>query len=140
MNLQENAGLRGRVVLDRKNDGICSGIPKNHYVVGPLNLDRQNKRANTALGRELSLDEEEFAALDMLASREGEPLAFELLYRTVWDTGDGTNRRDRARLALEHLLGQVRGEGDGFMWIEHRLETGYTFRTRWSHNWKVRKR
>ena len=78
---------------------------------------------NPALGRELNLDEEEFAALDLLASREDEPLAFEQLYRAVWDAGDGTNRRDRARLALEHLLGQVRGAGDGFMWIEYRPET-----------------
>ena len=105
------------------------------YAVGPLNLNRLTKQANTVLGNELSLDENEFDALDMLAAQEGEPLPFELLYAVVWGTGGDSHERQTAKLILDNLLKQVGEVGKGFMWIEHHPESGYTFRTRWGHNW-----
>jgi len=83
-------------------------------------------------GVALTLDEYEFNALDMLAARAEEPLAFELIYTAVWS--EGTCSRDAAKLAIDNLLKQVTEVGRGFMWIEYQADAGYIFRTRWSHN------
>jgi DNA-binding response OmpR family regulator len=106
------------------------------YVVGPLNIDRRTKQANTVLGAILPLDTAEFEALDMLAARAGEPLTFERLYTAVWAVGDGPCEREAARLSLNHLLRQVNEAGAGFMWMEYEPETGYTLNIRWGRDWR----
>ena len=110
-------------------------IAENYYCAGPLNINRKIKRAVMPSGAELPLDDSEFAVLDMLASCEGEPLAFETLYTAVWGKEHRNCFRDAARLALKKLMIQVRMAGDGFMWIDHSPETGYIFRTRWGPKW-----
>jgi len=114
------------------------GVQVIHYIVGPLNLDRLAKRATTVMGEALSLNADEFAALDILASREDEPLTFELLYEAIW-RADNNACELEARHRLGNLLRKVSEAGAGFMWIEYEPETGYTFRTRWGHNWQTRK-
>jgi DNA-binding winged helix-turn-helix (wHTH) protein len=107
-----------------------------YYFVGPLNLDRKAKRATTVMNSELLLGSDEFDALDILAMHEGEPISFETLYDTVWDAAGSSCERDTARQRLNHLMKQVKEAGGGFMWIEHYPESGYTFKTRWGHNWQ----
>ena len=108
------------------------------YFVGPLNLNRQDKRATTVMGTELTLDADEFDALDMLAECEGDPLTFERLYETVWSEGDCSRDRSVALMRLENLIGKISEIGEGLMWIEYEPETGYSFRTRWEHNLQKR--
>jgi hypothetical protein len=132
----KNAERRGLPLIEDKGNNTWDDMHKNQFCVGPLNLNRQTKQAGTVMGTELSLDSNEFDALDMLAAQEGEPLAFELIYSAVWDTGDGSCNRDTARVSLDKLIDQVDEAGEGFMKIEHKPETGYTFQTRWGHNWK----
>ena len=105
----------------------------NIYCAGPLTLDRQKKQAHTVMGTDLSLGGKAFDALDMLAEREGDSLAFEELYQAVWGV-DETAGRAAAHEAMDGLVQQVGAAGQGFMWIEHEPEAGYTFRTRWAHN------
>jgi len=107
------------------------------HLTGPLNLNRLTKKATTAMGAELILDEKEFDALEMLAAHEGEPLSLETIYRAVWgDAGDGACDREAARSGLSNLIRQVDKAGKGFIWIEHNPNTGYNLQTRWAHNWK----
>ena len=122
----------------------------HHFIIGPLNLDRQTKRANTAMGMELNLDANTFMALDLLATHEGETLIFEQIYDEVWGISGDKNdpevdgrldtdadSRETARETLNALIEQVRVAGEGFMWIDYQSETGYTFQTHWAHNWNT---
>ena len=110
---------------------------ENKYFSGPLNLYRETKSADTVMGTELTLDEKEFNALDMLVAREGEPITFEQLYEAVWEDPDYADGRDAARAAMWNLIEQVSSAGKGFMRIEYTPEVGYTFRTHWGHNWQA---
>ena len=112
-------------------------IAENYYCVGPLNINKKLKRAIMPSGAELELDDNEFAALDMLAAHEGQPLAFETIYTAIWQKEDSECVRFTARQALGELMTQVRMIGDGFIWIEYSLENGYTFRTEWGLKWWV---
>ena len=105
------------------------------YFAGPLNINRQTRKADTVMGTVLPLDEEEFAALDMLVAQEGEWFTFEHLYTTLWSAKDDADDRKAAQTRLDNLIKQVRIAGEGFMWIECKPEAGYRFRTRWGHNW-----
>jgi DNA-binding response OmpR family regulator len=69
------------------------------YFAGPLNINRQTKKAKTVLGIELPLTGNEFDALDKLAAQEGKPIPFENLFCT--QTG------------LEHVIKQVGEAGEG---------------------------
>jgi len=111
---------------------------KLHFV-GPLNLNRQTKQADTVMGAKLCLNAKEFDALDILATHEGEALTFEMIYTAIWDAGDGTCNANEAQKALDNLLSQVKETGKGFMWINH-TELGYIFQSRWGHNWKEQKK
>ena len=91
------------------------------------------------MGAELQLSSDEFDALDILASQEGKPLNFERLYKLVWDDTEDESELEAARKHLNNLLQQVREHGEGFMWIEHEPKNGYTFKTRWGHNWSSKK-
>ena len=109
------------------------------YFVGPLNLNRRTKQATTVMGLKLSLCADEFDALDILAAREDEPMTFDLLYSEVWGARDGSYKRESAYQMLNNLVRKVKDAGAGFMWIEYEAESGYTFRTHWSHNWQSSK-
>jgi len=106
-----------------------------HYFIGPLNIDRRTRRADTVTGAVLALSEEEFDSLDALAAREGESLSFDYIYETVWINGSRSFDKAAAKSGLDHLARIVGEAGEGFMWIENDPESGYAFRTRWSHNW-----
>jgi DNA-binding winged helix-turn-helix (wHTH) protein len=121
--------------MKKNSNNISNGNNITLYCVGPLNIDRQTKLATTSMGAELLLSPDEFEALDILAAREGEPLTFEQLYRLVWGGTDSSCNIELARFRLNNLMVQVREAGEGFMWIEYVPERGYTFRTRWGHNW-----
>jgi|GEM_PF-3434210 len=124
--------------MERENDKLLRGDKQESlYFVGPLNLNRKTKQANTVMGTELLLDAHSFDALDMLATQENKPLTFEQLYAAVWDAKDGADNRDAALVALNNLIKQVSAAGKGFMWIEYSAEAGYTFGTRWGHNWQT---
>jgi len=110
---------------------------EKRYFSGPLNLCREKKRADTVMGTELVLNEKEFDTLDMLVSREGEPVAFEQIYKAVWDDPANADGRDAARAAMWNLIEQVGSAGKGFMRIEYTPEAGYSFRTHWGHNWQT---
>ncbi|MCL1895837.1 MAG: hypothetical protein FWG03_04750 [Clostridiales bacterium] len=109
------------------------------YFAGPLNLNRLAREATTVMGARLELDENEFAALDLLVAREGEDVPFEEICQTVWKTGGEratTPGSRRAALAgLENLVRQVGVAGEGFMWIECEPGALYSFHTNWGHNW-----
>ena len=54
-------------MVERRVSGIKNDENQiTQYFVGPLNLSRQNKRVTTIMGTELTLDADEFDALDML--------------------------------------------------------------------------
>jgi len=106
---------------------------KTSYFAGPLNLNRETRQADTVLGTELVLDANAFDVLDILASQEGESFTFEQLFETVWENPD-TGDREAALIILNNLIGQISFAGKGFMWIDHKPDNGYTFRTKWGHN------
>jgi len=75
--------------------------------VGPLNLNRLTKQADTVFHQELYLDEKEFEALDMLATREGETLAFEQLYEAIWETKDRSGDQEAKDISNDRALHDV---------------------------------
>ena len=91
------------------------------YFVGPLNINRQTRQADTVMGTKLLLGENEFDALDKLAEHEGEIFTLEQL--------------NAAHEELGSLMKQVNSKGEGFMWIEYEPEAGYVFKTRWGRAW-----
>jgi len=117
----------------KHEDDIQEGIQIIQYFAGPLNLNRRDKQATTVTGTQLTLDTDEFNALDMLAAQEGESLTFVRLYEAVWNTGDGSLSRSAARMKLEGLIWKIKETGEGLMWIEYKPETGYSFWTKWGH-------
>ena len=104
------------------------------FCIGPLNLNRQTKKASAAMGAMLYLDEKEFDALYLLASREGGSLTFEQLFAAVWESPESPGEIESARSALGSLAEKVKEAGKGFMWIEHTPESGYTFKIRWKRS------
>ena len=105
-----------------------SGVTNEQYFVGPLNLNRATKQADTVMGRKLPLSDKEFEALDMLASHEGESLSFERLYKEVWN---GRGKRETVLAALDNLINEVNLAGGEFMRAECNPEDGYRLTTRW---------
>jgi len=106
-------------------------------VAGPLNLDRELKKATTVLGAELLLSDKEFDALTMLVEREGESIAFEELYKEIWCADKRDISKELALSNLSNLLSLINEAGKGlFMGIEYDEEAGYTFSTKWGHSWR----
>jgi len=118
------------VDVKMKND-----INENIFIAGPLNLYRDSKNADTVLGLELSLSEEEFDALDLLAVNEGEVVTDEQLCEAIWKGGDETGGEELVKTTLNRLMELINIAGTGFMWIEHIPSEGYVFRTRWGSDW-----
>jgi hypothetical protein len=82
------------------------------------------------MGALLPLDEKEFDALDMMATRPGQSLPFDQLHR-AWCT---TDEAARGLVALQRKVNEV---GHGFMWISHDPEAGYALGTRWGRNFSA---
>jgi len=107
------------------------------YCVGPLNLNKATKRACTALGVELLLDEKMFNALDILASRVGDCISPEKLCEAVCAGSESPDGKEIAQESVDNLVKLIGATGHGFMWIEYIPEEGYIFKTHWGHNWKT---
>lgn len=122
------------VNIKQEADSNNNEIQEPVVCIGPLNFNRQTKKVSTVRGVPLYLDEKEFDALYMLAAREGETLAFDLINATVWDAMDSPDNREAARLVLSSLSVKVKDAGANFMWIEHKPESGYMFKMRWRRN------
>ena len=105
------------------------------YSVGPLDINRSAKKAATVMGAELLLDDNEFGALDLLASREGEYVTFDELYKANWELSESRDGKETAHTAIDDLIKKVSFDGCGFMWIDYSPEAGYIFKTRWGNNW-----
>jgi len=69
----------------------------------------RDKLATTVQQKELPLDEYEFDALHILATREGEAIAFEHLYTEVWLSVDCHCKRHTVKEVLAGLMAKVRG-------------------------------
>ena len=108
---------------------------QKYIFAGPLNLNFMTKKASTAMGSEILLGENDFEALYLLATNEGEYRTFQQLYEVAWGKSETTDSLDFASAALENLVLQINNVGDDFMWIEFTQGEGYTFKTRWGHNW-----
>jgi len=116
---------------------ICGEELEYSYCVGPLNLNKATKRACTALGVELFLDEKMFGALDLLASRVGDCISSEELGKAVCAGSEDPDRKEMAQESVDNLIKLISATGHGFMWIEYLPEEGYIFKTHWGHNWKT---
>jgi len=88
------------------------------------------------MGTELNLDVSEFIVLDMLVTKENEPVTFEQLYKAVWGAGNDPVSPVIARGRLEKLITKVNEAGEGFMLIERNEGSGYVFRTHWGQEWQ----
>ncbi|MCL1829541.1 MAG: winged helix-turn-helix domain-containing protein [Oscillospiraceae bacterium] len=130
---------KGAAGTDHKETSTYNDDYGHLRLVGPLNLNMHTKKADIVTGAELSLDENEFKALSMLAEREGETIATEVLCAKVWNTGNGFGSREAAINILNSLVRKLNEAGSGFIWIEHKPETGYTLRKRWGDDWRKEK-
>jgi len=108
------------------------------YSAGPLNINRSAKKAGTVMGSELILDDNEFDILDILASREGEYITLDELYKTIWGITENPDGKEIARTTIDELIKKVSQDGYGFMWIDYSPEAGYIFNTHWGYNWNSR--
>jgi len=116
---------------------ICGEELEYSYCVGPLNLNKATKRACTALGVELFLDEKMFGALDLLASRVGDCISAEELSEAMCAGSENPDGKETALESIDNLINLICATGHGFMWIEYLPEEGYIFKTHWGHNWKT---
>jgi len=103
----------------------------HYYIAGPLNLDREQKKASTVMGGNLGLDGNEFDALYMLATNEGKYLS----YQQIANASKGI----KSETAIKKLVEQINTAGDSFMWIEFEQGSGYMFKTSWGRNWSESK-
>jgi len=109
--------------------------PAYRYSAGPLNINRSAKIADTVMGAELILDDNEFDVLDILASREGEYVTFSELYTVIWEMSGSRDSKETAHATIDDLIKKVSTDGYGFMWIDYSPEAGYIFKTHWGYNW-----
>ena len=118
-----------------KSEENESSVEQKYIFAGPLNLNVMSKKATTAMGSEIQLGENDFDALFLLATNEGESHTFQELYEVAWGKSETTDSLDVAQSALDKMIMQINSVGDEFMWIEFTPGEGYTFNTRWGHNW-----
>jgi len=122
---------------ERKNPGLDSAdIDKNiENFAGPLNLNKETRRATTVMGIELVLGENDFEALDLFVSNVGKYLTFQQLYEAAWGRSESTKSITFASAALDNLVLHINNVGDEFMWIEQTPGLGYVFYTCWGNDW-----
>ncbi len=100
--------------------------PRRFLETGPLVMDTKRYRAYLK-DVDLELSENEFDALFLLAQREGEWIAFEDLYRAVWEPPDGKDLREAARRGLDGMVKAVTAKGRGGPLVEEIPGSGYRF-------------
>jgi len=124
-------------IMDENNVDFCQADIDSgcRYSAGPLNINRSAKIAGTVMGAELILDDTEFDVLDILASREGEYVTFDELYKAIWESSENRDGKEIARTIIDDLIKKVSIDGYGFMWIDYSPEAGYIFKTHWGYNW-----
>jgi len=129
-----------REIIHVNNVDICKADTEEtrcRYSAGPLDINRSAKKASTVMGAELILDDNEFGVLDMLASREGEYVTFDELYKANWELSESHDGKETARTIINVLIKKVSIDGYGFMWIDYFPEAGYIFKTHWGDNWNL---
>ena len=127
-----------RIITKENNvDDYRSDIEESgcRYSAGPLYINRSGKKASTVMGAELILDDKEFDVLDILASREGEYVTFDELYKEIWGLSEKQDSKAIAATTIDDLIKKVSLDGYGFMWIDYTTEEGYMFKTHWGNNW-----
>jgi DNA-binding response OmpR family regulator len=92
---------------------------------GPLVLDCMKDRAFME-AEHLELTDEQFESLYLLVQREGEYMAFETLYNSVWEPLDYTDCRQAALRGMDELVKTVNTAGNGYVHIEAAAE-GYRY-------------
>ena len=102
---------------------------------GPLNLNKETRRATTVMGLELVLGENDFEALDLFVTNVGKYLTFQQLYDAAWGRSESTKSLTFASAALDNLVLHINNVGDEFMWIEQTPGLGYVFYTCWGNDW-----
>ena len=101
---------------------------QNYIFAGPLNLNKMMRQASTVMSGTIALAGNDFEALYMLATNEGEYLSVQQIYETSENLEESTT-------SLESLIEKINQISEEFMWIEHTPERGYKFNTCWGHNW-----
>ena len=101
--------------------------------IGPLILDTRTHKVSTCWNSEVSLSDDEFQVLYILARCEDIKVSFEELYKSIWEDEDSEDKREEARICIGKLIRKLKTFGNGFVWIDENTN-GYTFRTRWGHN------
>ena len=112
-----------------------SKTEKNHVFAGPLNLNKVMRQASTVMNGSIALNSEEFDALFLMASNEGEFLTFQQIYEVSWGKNKEAKNLDTATSALNDMVEKINEINKEFMWIESTPGMGYRFNTRWGHNW-----
>ena len=106
------------------------------FIAGPITLDSRNNKVYIVPDIEIKLSQDEFDSLYILAVRENTTLSFEMIYDAVWEKDDGFDRRDEACFALLKVVRKINSAGDGFVQIDCNPLTGFTFRTKWAHDYE----
>ena len=96
-----------------------------YYEYGPLVMDGW-KSVATLKGKRLSLTENEYDALYLLAKQQGKPLVFEQLYELRWKPEDGLDKRELARWGMDNIVKQIKIAGKGAICVEHTPDRGYS--------------
>ena len=102
--------------------------------VGPLNLNKATKRADTSYNKRLAISEKEFDALLLLALRPGEPVTLDEILRVVWGKDIFQEQIAQAKQCLENLVQQTNENGECFMRIEQMPKDVYTLKFQWGKN------
>ena len=139
-NVMEAPGMDQGISLmkkfDESNDIYSKYMSFGEYISGPLNINKQTKQVKTVMGTDIILGENDFEALDLLVSKEGEYLTFQKLYEASWGKSPETDSIDYALSAINNIIIQINNIGEDFMWIENKPAAGYMFKTRWGQSWK----
>jgi len=113
---------------------------EDRYIAGPLNLDRTAKQADTIMGTQIKLEENDFEALDLLATNAGEYVSFDNLYEIAWGTSEDTANINHAKTSLHNLITQVNCLCRKFLHIEHHHDDNYKLTTHWGNTWRNKKK
>jgi len=103
-------------------------------IVGPLTLDSKNMRVYIIPHTEMQFAPDAYETLYTLAMRENKSLTFEQIYDAIWETENGSCRKEEARNTIMTIVEKINTAGDGFAWIEEYPASVYTFKTKWGHN------
>ena len=119
--------------MDSTGGAAGYGSLDHIYIFGPICFDGYSLTARIVPDIELKLAPDEFNVLYLLAAREDSSFKFDAIYASVWDRGDGVDRRSVAKKRMKAIAKKINSAG-GFAWIEFNRKSGYTLRTKWAHN------